>query len=324
MLRPLPALAPALLLLAGCSAFSTCPSARAVKSRPPEGFVDVEGGRVWYQVTGTGDRTPILVLHGGPGIPHDYLEELAGLGDERPVVFYDQLGCGRSERPEDPALWTRERFARELDTVRRELGLESVILYGHSWGTILAVDYLSGAAGERPDGVRGAVLAGPALCIPCWVEDARALIATLPQAERDAIDEGERTGATDSDAYRQAMQAFYARYVCRLDPWPDSVQRALATMGAPVYEQMNGPSEFTVTGTLREVDLRPELAKLHLPLLFLCGEFDEAPPARTRSYAALAPEGEAVVIAGAAHCTDADRPVETLAAVRGWLREHDL
>src|SRR5262245_57973413 len=203
-----------LATLSACATPDGSPSARAVLERPATGFVAVEGGRVAYEVHGTGTRTPLLVLHGGPGIPHDYLENLALLGDERPVVFYDQLGCGRSDRPDDPRLWTRERFARELDAVRHALGLEQVVLYGHSWGSILAVDYLTGAAGQRPSGVRGVILAGPALSIPRWVEDSRRLIATLPADTAAAILEGERTGQTDSAAYKAATQAFYERYVC--------------------------------------------------------------------------------------------------------------
>lgn len=152
-----------LAILAACaSPSSSSPSAKALARVPATGFLPVEGGRVWYEVHGSGARTPLLVLHGGPGIPHDYLANLALLGDERPVVFYDQLGCGQSDRPEDPALWTRERFARELAAVRAALGLEDVVLFGHSWGSMLAVDYLSGLTGERPAGVRGAILAGPA------------------------------------------------------------------------------------------------------------------------------------------------------------------
>src|SRR5262245_58241273 len=206
--------------LSACASSPPSASARAVRALPSTGFVPVEGGRVWYEVHGSGSRTPLLVLHGGPGIPHDYLANLALLGGDRPVVFYDQLGCGRSERPEDVALWTRERFARELAAVRKALGLEEVVLYGHSWGSILAVDYLSGLGGSAPTGVRGVILAGPALSIPRWTEDSRRLIATLPPEQATAILEGERTGKTESEAYQAATQAYYRRYICRLDPWP--------------------------------------------------------------------------------------------------------
>lgn len=315
-----------LLVAASAACWSSVPnaSARAVLERPPTGFVPVEGGRVWYEVHGTGARTPLLVLHGGPGIPHDYLTNLAELGDERPVVFYDQLGCGRSDRPDDPTLWTRERFAREVETVRRALGLDEVVLYGHSWGSILAVDDLTGLGGARAEGVRGAILAGPALSIPRWIADSRRLIDTLPPEQAAAILEGERTGQTDSEAYHAATDAFYRRYVCRSDPWPPELEAAFAGMGQEVYGSMNGPTEFTISGPLRTVDVTPRLAELHLPLLFVCGEYDEATPAATRDYAALAPDAEVEVIAGAAHVANYDRPAEYMAVLRRWLDEHGL
>jgi len=317
--------------VAGLAILSACasrpvssPSAKALARVPATGFVQVEGGRVWYEVHGTGTRTPLLVLHGGPGIPHDYLANLALLGDERPVVFYDQLGCGQSERPEDPALWTRERFARELAAVRAALGLEDVVLYGHSWGSVLAVDYLSGRAGELPAGVRGVILAGPALSMPRWIADARRLMATLPPEVGQAIQEGERTGQTDTEAFKAATQVYYQHFVCRADPWPPELERAFAGMGAQVYTTMNGPTEFTITGPLKDLDVTAQLRRLDLPLLLVCGEHDEATPEATRSYAALTPRADVVVIEGAAHVANFDRPEAYMSALRSWLGGHGL
>ncbi len=314
----------ALAILGGCTSPSSSSSAKSALHMPSTGFVAVAGGRVWYEVHGTGTRTPLLVLHGGPGIPHDYLANLALLGDERPVIFYDQLGCGRSDRPEDPALWTRERFAREVGAVRAALGLEEVVLYGHSWGSILAVDYLTGAGETRPSGVRGAILAGPALSIPRWMADSRRLIAALPAEVGAAILEGERTGQTDTEAYHAATQAFYTRYVCRRDPWPVELERAFAGMGMQVYGTMNGPTEFTITGPLKSVDVTTRLRELRLPLLFICGEHDEATPETTRHYAGLALDSEVIVIEGAAHVANYDRPEPYMRALRGWLDGHAL
>lgn len=311
-------------VVAGCSAPHANPSARAALDAPATGFVTVEGGRVAYEIHGTGTRTPLLVLHGGPGIPHDYLQNLELLGDERPVIFYDQLGCGRSDRPSDAALWTRERFARELGAVRTALGLDEVVLYGHSWGSLLAVDYLSGRGGAKPAGVRGAILAGPALSIPRWVQDSRRLIAALPKETANAILEGERTGATDTDAFHAATQEFYRRHVCRCDPWPAELERAFAGMGVEVYATLNGPTEFTITGPLKSVDVSGDLRALHLPLLFACGEHDEATPETTRAYAALAPHAEVVVIEGAAHVANYDRPEAYMQALRSWFARQRL
>src|SRR5262249_10200477 len=128
----------------GCAATQRAPVVR-------EGKVAVEGGNVWYRIVGADKPgVPLLILHGGPGIPHDYLEPLDALANERPVVFYDQLGCGNSDRPKDKSLWTIEQFVDELAKVRAALKLDRVHILGHSWGTILAVEYM---LKQKRDGV---------------------------------------------------------------------------------------------------------------------------------------------------------------------------
>src|SRR5438105_3799139 len=154
------------------------------------GYIAVEGGRVWYRIVGE-ERAgiPLLVLHGGPGYPHDYLEPLERLADERPVIFYDQLGCGRSDRPPDKTLWRAARFVRELAQVREALRLDTVHLYGHSWGTMLAVDHLlSGAMAAS------LILASPALSIPRWLGDAAAYRSALPPDIQSTLARHEAAG----------------------------------------------------------------------------------------------------------------------------------
>ncbi len=143
---------------------------------PSEGYVDVEGGRVWYRIVGSGNETPLLLLHGGPGAPSYYLNPLEQVSVDRPVIFYDQLGAGRSDRPTDTSLWRIDRFISELESIREALGLEELHILGHSWGSMLAVDYML----TEPDGVRSLILASPALSVRRWAEDADRLIAQMP------------------------------------------------------------------------------------------------------------------------------------------------
>jgi proline iminopeptidase len=282
-----------------------------------EGMIPVPGGRVWYRVVGMkAPGVPLLVLHGGPGAPHDYLESLAALSDERPLVFYDQLGCGRSERPDDPALWQVPRFVAELAAVRAALQLDRVHLLGQSWGTLLAVQaLLSGAKG-----IERLVLSAPCLSAPRWIADQRAWLEQMPQAVRAAVDSAEALQCFEAAPYQDAMAAYYQRHLCRLDPWPDCLQRTFDGLGMPVYLTLWGPSEFTCTGRLREVDLTPHLPQIRVPTLLTCGRFDEATPATVEDFCRLIPGARMQVFENASHNHHLEQPQQYLSAVREFLR----
>lgn len=283
---------------------------------PGEGYVNVSGGRVWYRIVGNGTRPPLLLLHGGPGAPSYYLEPLAALADQRPVVFYDQLGAGRSDQPTDPSLWRTERFVEELGQVRAALRLDRVHILGHSWGTMLAVDYIL----TKPSGVQSLILASPALSVSRWIDDAKRLVRTLPEPLQAAIVTHESEGSYDAPEYQEAVTAFYKLYLCRLDPWPEQLNRMFAELGLPVYTTMWGPSEFTATGTLRSYERSDRLGELRLPVLFTAGRYDEATPEATEFYRSQVPGAEIKIFENSAHMTMLDEADEYLAAVRNFLR----
>ncbi len=238
-----------------------------------EGFVSVEGGRVWYRSVGSGG-IPLLLLHGGPGAGHDYLEPLEALGADRQVIFYDQLGCGRSDRPDNPALWRIERFASEVAQVRRALGLSRIHLLGHSWGGFLAIEYLLG----QPAGVTSVVLASTGASLPEVLAEIQGLKAQLPDAVRDVMDRYEPIGDFANPEYQAAVMEFYKLYLCRLDPWPDCLMRSVANLdGNQVYATMNGPNEFTVVGNLKDWERRDRIHEITVPTLVTVGGYDEIP-----------------------------------------------
>lgn len=304
-------------LLVVAVALGACGGGGAATLAPHEGYVDVPGGRVWYRVVGTGPGIPLLTLHGGPGATHHYLKSLAVLGDERPVIFYDQLGSGRSDRPTDTTLWRVERFVEELAAVRRALDLREIHLLGHSWGTMLAVDYLL----TSPAGVRSVVLASPALSIPRWLADADSLVRTLPDSLQAVIAAHERAGTTDDPAYQAAVMTFYHLYLSRREPWTPDLDSTFAGFGAEVYGYMWGPSEFTATGTLRAYDRTDRLGELHLPVLLTTGRYDEAPPGTVAHYQTLIPGAHFAILDQSAHLTMVDEPERYAAIVRQFLRE---
>lgn len=283
-----------------------------------EGRIPVTGGRVWYRIAGAGGRKiPLLALHGGPGAPHDYLEPLEALADERPVIFYDQLGCGNSDQPEDLSLWTVERFVEELAQVRESLGLETLHILGQSWGTMLAVDYM---LTKHPAGVKSLVLSAPCLSASRFTADQRTLLLALPEEIRRIIDEKEASGDFDSPEYQEAMMAYYRLYLCRMDSWPECMNRTMEKLGHAVYTKMWGPSEFTVTGTLKNYDRVDRLKEISVPVLFTCGRFDEATPAATALYQSMLPGAEIAVFEDASHGHHIEKKEEYLAAVRDFLR----
>ncbi|MFC1557138.1 proline iminopeptidase-family hydrolase [candidate division KSB1 bacterium] len=284
---------------------------------PGEGYIEVSGGRVWYRIAGSGDQTPLLLLHGGPGAPGYYFEPLAELADERPVIFYDQLGAGRSDAPSDTTLWRVERFVDELAQVREALGLSEVHILGHSWGTMLAVDYML----TRPEGVRSLILASPALSIPRWLADTDSLLRTLPESIQDVVYEHERAGTTDSPDYLAAVDEFYRRFLCRLDPWPPEMDSTFAHFGYEVYNYMWGPSEFTATGVLKQYDRTDRLGELGLSVLFTTGAYDEATPSTVDYYRSLVPGSRLEILEESAHMTMLDEPDEYVRIVRNFLRE---
>ncbi len=286
------------------------------ESATREGFIPVHGGRVFYRVFGSGDAVPLLALHGGPGFPHDYLEPLAALADERPVVLYDQLGSGRSDRPDDLGLWRMERFVQELGQVRAALGMERVHLLGHSWGTMLSADYML----TEPAGIVSLTLASPCLSIPRWKQDLDAYRQELPTDVRAALDRHEAAGTTDSAEYEEATMEFYHRHLCRLDPWPDWLLQAFSDANLNVYGTMWGPSEFFITGSLKDYDRSGTLGQIAAPTLFTCGRYDEATPATTAWYQSLVPGAELAVFEQSAHLPHAEEPQAYVTTLRAFIR----
>jgi L-proline amide hydrolase len=233
----------------------------------------------WYRIVGDGDRTPVIILHGGPGATHDYVAPIAGLAEQgRPCVLYDQVGNGNSQHLRDaPAdFWTVDLFKRELATLVEHLGFGAYHVVGQSWGGMLAMEH----ALEHPPGLRSITVADSPASIPLWVAEANRLRGDLPPEVQQTLLAHEEAGTTDDPAYQEAMLVFYRRHVCRLDPWPEDLQRTFALMqeDPTVYGTMNGPSEFHVVGTIREWDITERLGEIDVPTLLVSGRWDEATP----------------------------------------------
>jgi proline iminopeptidase len=283
-----------------------------------EATLAVPGGSIWYKRSGQGAGTPVILLHGGPGFSSFYLKPLEEIGNDRPVIRYDQLGGGKSGKLTDTTMFTIPHFVAELDSLRAALGMPKVHLVGHSWGTILAFEYYR----AHPDRVASLTLASPALDIPAWEKNARRLVATLSDSAQKAIKLREAEKKFDAPDYQAALNEFYGKYVWRR-PVEADLDSTFKTANEAIYNYMQGPSEFTITGTLKPYDVTPSLNIIKVPTLYTVGEFDEANPDIVKGFAAKTPGAKVVVIPGSAHITTWDNPSAMTAAVRGFLLHAD-
>jgi proline iminopeptidase len=283
-------------------------------------YIEVTGGKVWYEKHDQGGKgIPLIVLHGGPGSSSFSLQGLKALADDRPVILYDQLGCGRSDRPDDQSLWHLERFVEELGQIRTALKLDEVHILGHSWGTTLAAAYCL----SNPTGVKSVIFSSPCLSAPLWEQDQRKNLEKLPKEIHDTILRCEATGATDSIEYEEATKVFNNHFVCRLDPYPEWLKEGRQYRNPEIYNIMWGPSEFTVLGNLKEFDCTAELKNITCPTLYTCGRYDEATPESTGYFSSLTPNSQFHVFEESAHMAYVEEQEEYLLVMGNFLKLND-
>ena len=283
------------------------------------GYIHTPDGNIWVKIAGNHKTTAAVTLHGGPGFPHDYLESLESLSNDRSIIFYDQLGCGRSDRPKDKNLWRCERFVSELEILRSTLGIEQWHLFGSSWGTMLAMDYYL----AFPQRVKSIVFKSPCLSAPQWAEDAKRLCLQMGPEWNEDVQKHEAAGTTDSVEYTEAKNQFMKNFVCRLPEIPISIQRSVVGKGNDPYEVMWGPSEFTATGNLKDYDRTKELRQISVPTLFTCGRYDEATPETVKSHAEMVKDSRFFIFEKSAHCAQAEEPETFLSLIREFWAELD-
>lgn len=254
---------------------------------------------VWVKQVGTGE-IPVLTLHGGPGFNHFYLECLEDFLPQANVRFwyYDQLGCGFSDSPDDVSLWTLDRYRDEVEQVRRALGLEKFILYGHSWGGMLTMEY----ALKYPQHLAGIVVSNMTASVAEYVKYAAVLVKQLPAAAQAVIARHRAAGDYEAAEYQKVlMEEVYSRHVCRLDPWPEPVQRCFRTMNPKIYNIMQGPDEFNITGNFRQWSIWDRLPGIKVPALLIAARHDEMSPEQIQRMGTLIPRARVSVCEKGSH-----------------------
>jgi proline-specific peptidase len=282
-----------------------------------EGYVDFRGYRTWYRIVGDPDgAVPLLALHGGPGSTHNYFAPLEGLAPERPVVLYDQIGCGNSDRPTDIE-WTVQVFRDEVAAVRDQLGLERIHLLGTSWGGMLALEHvLAGATG-----IIGLILSSTLASVDQWATEQMVLRNALPSEVVEVLDRHEAAGTYDDPEYERAMDVYFDRHFYR-GPQPREELERMAVGRAPdVYHAMQGPNEWTVTGALKGWDVRSRLGEIDVPTLVIRGRYDMC----TDSIAATLVTGirgaREVVLEESSHTPAMEETEKYLQAISNFMRE---
>jgi proline-specific peptidase len=288
-----------------------------VSATVTEGYVDYLGHKTWYRVAGdlTSDAVPLLALHGGPGSTHHYFAPLERPADERPVVVYDQLGCGGSDRPQDIE-WSVEVFRDEVDAVRAQLGLDRIHLLGTSWGGMLALEHVFSGA----NGIVSLILSSTLASIDQWAAEQVVLRNALPPEVVEVLDRHELAGTYDDPEYEHALEAYNDRHFYRGPRPREELDRMDAEKGKDVYRAMQGPNEWTPTGALRGWDVRDRLGEIDVPTLVIRGRHDMCTDAVAATLVAGISGAREVVLEESSHTPVLEETDSYLDAVGAFMR----
>jgi proline iminopeptidase len=282
--------------------------------------VPVHGHEVVAYSFGTGEEV-VLCLNGGPGMPCDYVRDshsrLAGIRYR--VVAYDQLGCGASDRPDDDSLWTLERYVEEVEIVRTTLGLGKVHLLGQSWGTWLGIEY----ALSHLDALKTLILANGAANIPHAVGEIKRLRGALGIETVAMMQRHEADGTLDHPEYKGALEILSYRHICRLQKWPEALQRSIRTFNMAPYLAIQGPNDFSpFTGSIKDWTRVDHLHRITQPALVLCGLHDILTPACARLMHQALPHSQMAVFPNSAHLPFFEEPEPYFAVLQSFLDAH--
>ena len=281
-----------------------------------EGYATISGYKLYYKIFGAGNAKTILCLHGGPGMTHDYILSIGDLArDGYRVVFYDQLGCGKSDVPKSLGLFTIERAVEDVEGFRRELNLGKVHLFGSSYGGLLAIAY----ALKYQRNLRSVISASGIASVPNTIAGMEELKAKLPADVREVMRKYEDAGDYTNPEYLKAVEVFYKNYLCRLPAWPKEVTYSLEHVSLPVYGTMNGPNEFTIVGNIRYWDVTNQLGKIRVPTLITAGKYDEVSPKEARNIHKGIKASKLIIFRQSSHLAFWEEREKYLAVMRKFL-----
>jgi proline iminopeptidase len=246
--------------------------------------------KVWTKKIGSGS-IKVLLLHGGPGFSHEYLEAFESFLPQAGIemYYYDQLGCNNSDQPDDFSLWTLARYTEEVEEVRRALGLEHFVLYGHSWGGMLAIEY----ALNYQRHLSGLVISNMTAGMRSYLKRTASIKTQLPPETLARLTTLEAKEDYDSPEYQRIMmEDLYPKMLCRIQPWPEPLSRAFRHANDKIYNLMQGKSEFLVTGNLKDWERWDRLHEIRVKALTIGAQYDEMDPEDMKKMATLMANGQ--------------------------------
>jgi proline iminopeptidase len=283
-------------------------------------MIPVMGGKykVWTKKMGSGP-VKVLLLHGGPGFTHQYLEVMESFLPEAGIemYYYDQLGCGNSDKPDDVSLWEIPRFVEEVEEVRLGLGLENFVLYGQSWGGMLSIEYSL----KYQQHLRGLVISNMTAGMTAYLRRLGEIVLQLPEAIQERLRVLEVAEDYDSGEYQSIMMdVLYPMSICRSKPWPEPVMRAFRDANLQVYNTMQGKSEFVVTGTFKDWERWDSLHEIKVKTLTIGAEHDTMDPEDLKKMAALMPNATSAICPNGSHLAMWDDQAVYFEHLLGFLR----
>lgn len=289
-----------------------------------EGYMPFKDYKTYYRVVGEQGqgKTPLILLHGGPGSTHNYFEVLDEMAvDGRQLIMYDQLGCGKSAVPSNPSLWTKETWTEELIALREHLGLDEVHILGQSWGGMLAIIY---ACDYQPKGIKSLILSSTLSSAKLWAQEQHRMIKFMSEEDQAAIAKAEATGNYDDPAYLAANDRFMVRHAAAV-PTADSPEplRREKVPGTESYITGWGPNEYSPTGTLHDYEYTDKLPNLMIPSLVTSGTNDLSTPLVAKTMFDAIPNAKWELFAYSRHMPFVEEKPKYMAILEQWMRDND-
>lgn len=290
-----------------------------------EGYMPFKEYKTYYRIVGkkTGNKKPLVLLHGGPGSTHNYFEVLDRLAEEdgREIVMYDQIGCGESYVENRPDLWTAETWIEELKELREHLGLDEMHLLGQSWGGMLLLDYV---CNHKPEGLKSLILSSTLPASWMWGVEQHRMIKELPAEMQEAIDKATSSGDYSAPEYAAAETEYMLRHAAGAvtEESPECLRRPVQK-GGEAYVTGWGPNEFTPMGTLKDYDVTEQLKDIKEPALVINGGNDLCTPYIAKYMYDRIPNSKWELFQFCRHMCfveDNDRYVELM---KEWLNDND-